>query len=248
MSRLDVEVNERGLVKSRSLATKLIRGGFVAVNDAVCTKPSCEVRAEDRIVIRDNPETRYVSRGGLKLEAALDAFSVSPEGKICADIGSSTGGFTDCLLQRGAEKVYAVDSGSEQMDASLRKNSKVILMEKVNARYLNENSFEAVDLAVMDVSFISQSLIYPAIGRILKEDGILLSLIKPQFEVGRGEIGSGGIVRNEAARKACIERLRLAGEEHSLTMLNCILSPLTGGDGNVEYLACFQKSRKEIEF
>lgn len=245
MSRLDVEVSERGLVKSRSLATKLIRGGFVAVNDAVCTKPSFEVCAEDCIVIRDNPETRYVSRGGLKLEAALDAFSVSPEGKICADIGSSTGGFTDCLLQRGAARVYAVDSGSEQMAASLRKNSKVVLMEKVNARYLNENSFEAVDLAVMDVSFISQSLIYPAIGRILKEDGIFLSLIKPQFEVGRDRIGSGGIVRNEEARKACIERLRLAAKEHSLTMLDCILSPLTGGDGNVEYLACFQKSRKE---
>ncbi len=245
MPRLDVYLHENGFCQSRSLGGKLVKGGFVFVNGVPCQKPSLEVGGEDLIEIRENPLTRYVSRGGLKLEEALNAFQLSPEGMICADIGASTGGFTDCLLQHGAGKVYAIDSGSGQLHPSLLENRFVVSMENCNARFLDESMVEKVDLVTMDVSFISQRLLYPAVIKILKEDGLFLSLIKPQFEVGRELIGGGGVVRNEKARLQSIEDLRLVGEKIGLILEKVIPSPITGGDGNVEYLALFHKDRQK---
>lgn len=193
------------------------------------------------MVIQESPLTRFVSRGGLKLLAALSQWEIHPLGLVCADIGASTGGFTDCLLQHGAEKVYAIDSGTDQLHPSLKENANVVSMENVNARFLDESYVSPVDLVVMDVSFISQRLLYPAVCKILKEGGTFVSLVKPQFEVGRENIGSGGIVKSEKVRLACIEDLRQAGEKYGLCLLDTMESPITGGDGNVEYLAHWKK-------
>ena len=239
MSRLDRTLLDRGLAASRTLAARLIRDGCVLVNGAVETKPARETGEGDEIVLKDNPLTRYVSRGGLKLEKALDAFGVDPAGLVCVDVGASTGGFTDCLLQRGAAKVYAVDSGTDQLHPSLRGDKRVVSLENVNARYLDGDLFPAADLAVMDVSFISQAKIYPALARILKKDGRAITLIKPQFEVGKEKIASGGIVRDEKAKKDCIEALKDAARESGFTMAGVIPSPILGGDGNEEFLALF---------
>ena len=248
MPRLDVFLLNQGFARSRSLAAKLVRSGFVYVNGKQAEKPSLEIFEDDRVEILENALTRYVSRGGLKLEAALEEFSVSPEGFLCADIGASTGGFTDCLLQHGAAKVYAVDSGSGQLHPSLRDNVCVVSMENTNARFLDESLVPPVDLVVMDVSFISQKLLYPAVMKILKERGIFISLIKPQFEVGLENIGKGGIVRQEKARLECIDTLRAAAEKIGLVLEKTCPSPITGGDGNVEYLGLFRKKmRKESE-
>jgi 23S rRNA (cytidine1920-2'-O)/16S rRNA (cytidine1409-2'-O)-methyltransferase len=212
----------------------------VQVNGIPCTKCGYPVKPEDHIACDDSPLTRFLSRGGLKLEHALHHFSASPKGCICVDIGSSTGGFTHCLLQNGAQKVYAVDSGKDQLHPQLRSDPRVVVMEQVNARYLTVEEVEPADLVVMDVSFISQRLLYPAVKSILKPDGLFLSLIKPQFEVGRGKIGSGGIVRREKDRLACIEELKKAALACGLHMEQTTLSPITGGDGNTEYLALFR--------
>ncbi len=244
MQRLDLYLFENGLAQSRSLAAKLVRAGLVRVEGKVIKKPSYPVSPEDRVDVEKGDLTKYVSRGGLKLEAALSAFQISPSGLQCADIGASTGGFTDCLLQNGAAKVYAVDSGSSQLHESLRGREEVISMENTNARFLDEGSFGKVDLVVMDVSFISQRLLYPAVAKILKQGGAFISLIKPQFEVGRENVGSGGVVRNEKARLACIEALLLAAKKYGLEMKATIPSPITGGDGNTEYLALFQFAEK----
>ncbi|MBR2635161.1 MAG: TlyA family RNA methyltransferase [Clostridia bacterium] len=245
MSRIDVYLVQKGFTESRSLAAALIRSGAVSVNGKICTKPALEVAEGAEISLAESPLTRYVSRGGLKLEAALEAWGYDPKGRVCADIGSSTGGFTDCLLQRGAAKVYAVDSGSDQLHPSLRERSEVVVMENVNARHLTREDLEAVDLAVMDVSFISQTLLYPAVMRILKEDGVFISLIKPQFEVGKAHLGGGGIVRSRAAREAVPKKIAEAAEKNGLKLEKTMLSPIQGGDGNVEYLAYFtRKNRK----
>lgn len=248
MPRLDVYLSDQGYARSRSLGAKLIRSGFVYVNGKLAEKPSLEIFEDDCVEILENALTRYVSRGGLKLEAALKAFSVSPEGFVCADIGASTGGFTDCLLQHGAAKVYAVDSGSDQLHPSLKDNVCVVSLENTNARFLDESFLPPVDLVVMDVSFISQKLLYPAVMKILKDQGIFISLIKPQFEVGLEHIGKGGIVRQEKARLECIEALRSAADKVGLILEETCPSPITGGDGNVEYLGRFRKkTRKESE-
>ena len=243
MPRLDVYLLNQGYCRSRSLGAKLVKEGFVFVNGSPADKPSLEIFEDDRVEILENSLTRYVSRGGLKLEAALKEFEVSPDGYVCADIGASTGGFTDCLLQHGAAKVYAVDSGSEQLHPSLRDNVCVVSMENTNARFLDESIIPPVDLAVMDVSFISQKLLYPAVVKILKDGGDLISLIKPQFEVGPELVGKGGIVRQEKARLECIETLRTAAEKHGLHLIKTVPSPITGGDGNVEYLGLFHLAR-----
>jgi len=241
LPRLDVFLLNQGFARSRSLAAKLVRSGFVYVNGKQAEKPSLEIFEDDRVEILENALTRYVSRGGLKLEAALEEFSVSPEGFLCADIGASTGGFTDCLLQHGAAKVYAVDSGSGQLHPSLRDNVCVVSMENTNARFLDESLVPPVDLVVMDVSFISQKLLYPAVMKILKERGIFISLIKPQFEVGLENIGKGGIVRDEKKRKEAVETVVSSAETYGLVCDAVIPSPIRGGDGNIEFLACFQK-------
>ncbi len=244
MPRLDQYLLEKGYCRSRSLGAKLIRAGYVFVNGRECDKPSEKVSLEDVVEIRENPLTRYVSRGGLKLEAALAEFEISPKGLLCVDIGASTGGFTDCLLQHGARKIYAVDSGTDQLHASLRENDCVVSLENVNARFLDESMVPVCPLVVMDVSFISQAKLYPAVSKVLKDEGVFISLVKPQFEVGRENIGSGGIVKNEKAKLDCIEALKKEGERYGLYLQKTMPSPITGGDGNTEYLALFEKKKK----
>ncbi|MBP5289630.1 MAG: TlyA family RNA methyltransferase [Clostridia bacterium] len=246
MPRLDRILVDRGLAASRTLASRLIREGSVLVNGRAVNKPAFEVSGTDGIALRENPLTRYVSRGGLKLEEALTVFGIDPAGLVCADIGASTGGFTDCLLQNGAEKVYAVDSGTNQLHPRLREDGRVVSLENVNARFLDGSLFPPVDLVVMDVSFISQAKLYPALARIIKGTGRLVTLIKPQFEVGKSHIGSGGVVRDEKAKKECIEALRAAAGANGFVMDRVIPSPITGGDGNEEYLALFQIEEKQV--
>ncbi|MBQ3075867.1 MAG: TlyA family RNA methyltransferase [Clostridia bacterium] len=245
LTRLDQYLYDNGFCRSRSLGAKLIRAGFVFVDGRECTKPSEKIDPESNVEIRENPLTRYVSRGGLKLETALKEFGIDPRGALCIDIGASTGGFTDCLLQHGARRVYAIDSGSAQLHPSLKENECVVSMENTNARFLDESMVPVSPIVVMDVSFISQSLLYPAVAKVLAPDGVFISLIKPQFEVGRESIGSGGIVRNEKKRLECIEKLREESAKHGLIMEKTVPSPITGGDGNTEYLALFRKEKKE---
>ena len=244
MPRLDQYLYENGFCRSRSLGAKLIRAGYVFVDGRECTKPSESVSDSAKVEIRENPLTRYVSRGGLKLEAALSEFEISPKGLWCIDIGASTGGFTDCLLQHGAMRVYAVDSGTDQLHPSLKENDCVVSLENVNARFLDESMVPLCPMVVMDVSFISQGKLYPAVSKVLKEEGKFISLIKPQFEVGRENIGTGGIVKSEKARKDCITSLKAEGERYGLIMQKTMESPITGGDGNIEYLALFEKQKK----
>lgn len=246
MPRLDRILVEKGLAESRTLASRLIREGCVLVNGTAVTKPAADVSETDEIAVRESALTRYVSRGGLKLEEALRAFEIDPKGLVCADIGASTGGFTDCLLQNGAAKVYAVDSGTDQLHPTLRRDPRVVSLENVNARYLDGSLFPPADLVVMDVSFISQAKLYPALARVTRAAGRIVTLIKPQFEVGKSRIGSGGVVRDEKAKKACIEALRAAAAASGLVMDRVIPSPITGGDGNEEYLALFHIEEKQV--
>ncbi len=239
--RLDVYLLERGLVASRTEAKGLIVSEKVTVGGKIITKPSFEILGEENIAV-DRSEKRYVSRGGLKLEAALDSFDINPEGRLAIDVGASSGGFTDCLLQRGASKIIALDSGYGQIAPSLREDDRVTVIENYNARYMKPADFEFLpDIAVMDVSFISVKLIIPALISCLAQGGDLVCLIKPQFEVGRGGIGKGGIVKNDKLRKEAVEDVisfaRCAGFEY----LGLIESPIKGGDGNIEYLAHFRK-------
>ena len=239
MSRLDRTLVDRGLAASRTLAARLIADGSVLVNGAAAKKAAMDVSDEDEITVRESALCRYVSRGGLKLEEALRVFEIDPAGLVCADVGASTGGFTDCLLQHGAACVYAVENGSGQLHPSLAAHERVVSLENVNARYLDGTLFPPVDLAVMDVSFISQSKLYPALSRILRPGGALITLIKPQFEVGRSKIGRGGVVRDEKAKRACIDRLIGEARAAGLTAEKVIPSPIPGGDGNEEFLALF---------
>ena len=246
--RADLFLSEHKYAKSRSAAVALISGG-VYINGVKIDKPSQNVpdglaEYDVRIV---EPQ-KYVSRGGLKLEAALDAFGVSPCGLVCADIGASTGGFTDCLLSRGAAKVYAVDVGHGQLDEKIAADSRVVSMEGINARTLTHATLgERVSLAVMDVSFISQTLIYDAASDVLTCGGLFISLIKPQFEAGEKNVSKGGIVKDRSVHRAVIERIQNEAQKRKLYMLDVIKSPITGGDGNVEYLALFKKSESEIK-
>ncbi len=240
--RLDQYLYENGYCRSRSLGAKLIRGGYVFVDGRECNKPAEKISPESRVEIHENPLTRYVSRGGLKLEAALETFGIELRGLLCIDIGASTGGFTDCLLQHGARRVYAVDSGTDQLHPSLKENEWVVSMENVNARFLDESMVPVAPIVVMDVSFISQSLLYPAVAKVLADGGSFISLIKPQFEVGRENIDRG-IVKNEKKRNECIETLREEAAKHGLMMQKVIPSPIAGGDGNVEFLALFHKEK-----
>ena len=239
--RLDLAIVEKGLASTRTRAKAVIEEGAVLVNGKHVSKPSYEILPTDNVEVTLSSALRYVSRGGLKLEAALQAFSVDPTGCVAIDVGASSGGFTDCLLKKGAKKVYAVDSGSNQLVPSLQADTRVVAMENCNARYLDKSLFPDVTLAVMDVSFISQTMILPSVAGILPQGGKLISLIKPQFEVGRSLIGKGGIVRNEAARKSAIERVKDAAASLGLRNLGVIDSPISGGDGNVEYLAYFMR-------
>lgn len=241
--RADLYLFRSERAKSRVEAKKLIDGGFVSIDGKKVTKPAEEIdeTVSHEIEILESEETRYASRGGLKLERALDAFGVSPSGRVALDIGASGGGFTDCMLRRGARLVYALDCGSGQLADFLRKDERVVVYENYNARFLDPKDFpEAPSLVTMDVSFISQTLIFPAISEVIKPGGELISLVKPQFEVGRSGIGKGGIVKSEALRRSAIERVREAAIPFGWEYLGVIDSPIHGGDGNLEYLVHFR--------
>ncbi len=235
--RLDVLLVTRNLVESRELAQRLIIAGEVLVGGHPSTKPGAKVNEDVEITVKNKP--RYVSRGGLKMEGALKAFPVSAEGKVCLDIGASTGGFTDCLLQHGAVKVHAIDVGTNQLVWKLRQDPRVVVKEKFNARYMTvEDIGEQVDLIVSDVSFISLTKILPAAFPILKEGGDALILIKPQFELQPEDIGAGGIVRDPALHQRAVDKIRLfITEELGRQWMGCEPSPITGTDGNKEFLA-----------
>lgn len=239
--RADLYLVELGYVKSRTVARKYIENGHVIIDGHVIKKPAQDIGEGDHTVELLESE-RYVSRGGLKLEGALRTFGIDVTGLRAVDIGASTGGFTDCLLQAGAAHVYAIDSGRDQLDPDLMLDERVTCMEGVNARYLTLQEIGGtVDLVVMDVSFISQTLIIPAVASLLSEGGVYIGLIKPQFEAGRGAVGKGGIVKNPKHRRAAVERVIKEAESCGLTLHGLTESPIEGGDGNVEYLAYFIK-------
>jgi 23S rRNA (cytidine1920-2'-O)/16S rRNA (cytidine1409-2'-O)-methyltransferase len=239
--RLDKLVLERGLTTSRERAQALILAGKVLVNGQKAEKAGTPVDDEAEVQLIGN-DLKYVSRGGLKLEKALQHWNIIVTGKTCLDIGASTGGFTDCLLQHGAAGVIAVDTGYGQIDFRLRQDPRVQLLEKTNARYLTpEQITETIGLVVMDVSFISATLVLPAVIRAAFAAGPgsqreIVLLIKPQFEVGRESVGRGGIVRDESAQQAAIEKVRQAVSALGGTQLDVIESPITGAEGNREFL------------
>ena len=235
--RLDHLVVSRELCDSREKAQRLIRAGRVKVNGQVASKPGHSF--PDDVDVELEAPDRFVSRGGEKLEAALQKFPVDPTGRVAIDIGASTGGFTDCLLQRGAERVYAFDVGKGQLHWKLRQDPRVIVHEKVNVRYLEpEDVPEQPSLAVVDVSFISLTLILPAVKSVLAPGADLVTLIKPQFEAGREQVGKGGVVRDPATHREVVERIRRFGTETlKLNWMDHIESPVRGPAGNIEFLA-----------
>lgn len=232
--RLDVLVVQRGLAESRQKARAIIMAGEVTVNGAIVDKPGSLVDIEAHIDVRAKP--RFVSRGGDKLEAALNAFQVDVAGKVCADVGASTGGFTDCLLQHGAAKIYAIDVGYGQFAFNLRQDPRVVLLERTNARYL-ERLPEAVSVVVVDASFISLRLLLPVIAGWLAVPAIVIPLIKPQFEAGRADVGKGGVVRDHAVHARVIHDVLNAAEGLGFHPRGIIRSPLLGPAGNTEFLS-----------
>lgn len=236
--RADLYLCEKGYIESRTKAGRLISEGKILI-DGKTVKKSSEDVGDGEHTVEILEQDRYVSRGGLKLEAALEEFKIDVEGKKCIDVGASTGGFTDCLLQSGAAWVFAIDSGRGQLHQKLVDDIRVVSIEGQNARELDAEGFGKFDLAVMDVSFISQTLIHPAICRVLYESGELISLIKPQFEAGRQALGKHGIVKKEQDRIAAIVKVCESAIACGLEPMGVIQSPIEGGDGNREYLAHF---------
>jgi 23S rRNA (cytidine1920-2'-O)/16S rRNA (cytidine1409-2'-O)-methyltransferase len=243
--RLDQQLVERGLCESREGAKRLILAGEVKVGGHVVDKPASSVAAEAVIEVAKKP--KYVSRAGFKLEAGLDAFGVDPAGRICMDVGASTGGFTDLMLQRGAEKVYAFDVGTNQLVWKLRKDDRVIVREKFNCRYMEASDVTegAPSLVVSDVSFISLTKILPAVAKVIAAGGELVVLVKPQFELERDEVGKGGIVKDEALRqKALAKIVGFAEQELGWECRGTMDSPVEGAGGNREFLAWFVVSSR----
>jgi 23S rRNA (cytidine1920-2'-O)/16S rRNA (cytidine1409-2'-O)-methyltransferase len=242
--RIDKLLVERGFAGSRTKAHAMVMAGVVLINEQRVVKPSELVSPDGDIRVKgaDDPTLRYASRGGVKLEAGLREFGIDVNGLLCLDVGASTGGFTDCLLQHGAKKVVAVDVGHNQLAWSLRNDPRVEVREGVNARYLTPDEFdERFDLAVMDVSFISATKVMPGIVPLLTESGNLVTLIKPQFEVGRGEVGKGGIVREPAHHARVIAEVNRAASDLGLRVQQVMESPLRGAEGNTEFLALYKR-------
>jgi|YNPBryantNP2012_1023418.scaffolds.fasta_scaffold01714_3 23S rRNA (cytidine1920-2'-O)/16S rRNA (cytidine1409-2'-O)-methyltransferase len=232
--RLDELLTERNLAPSRAQAQRLIRAGLVRVQGHVTDKPGTRVAVDAEITLDSRP--RFVSRGGEKLEAALVRFGVDVRGLVVADVGASTGGFTDCLLQHGASRVYAIDVGYGQLDWRLRNDPRVVVMERVNARYL-ERLPEPVELVTIDVSFISLTLILPAAVRWLTDTGHVVALIKPQHEAGRSDVGKGGVVRDPLVHRRVLTKVLASAADSGLGLQGLIPSPLRGPAGNIEFLA-----------
>ena len=234
--RLDVALTEKGLTESRQKAQALIMAGEVYVNDRRVDKAGAPVKEDDRLEIRGKG-LRYVSRGGLKLEKAMQVWPIHLEGAVCADIGASTGGFTDCMLQNGAAKVYAVDVGHNQLDWKLRSDERVISMEGTNARYLTEEQIpEKLDFFSVDVIFISLQRILPALRPLVRDGGQAVCLIKPQFEAGKEKVGKKGVVRDPAVHREVLEHFLSYAPEAGFSVLDITFSPIRGSEGNIEYL------------
>jgi 23S rRNA (cytidine1920-2'-O)/16S rRNA (cytidine1409-2'-O)-methyltransferase len=242
-TRLDVLLVARGLAPTREKAQAMILAGLVEVDGRRVEKAGEAVDLDAPLSVA-GPAHPYVSRGGVKLAAALDAFAASgvdPSGRVCLDVGASTGGFTDCLLQRGAARVYAVDVGHGQLDAKLRADLRVIVRERVNARRLSDADVpEPVDLAVVDVSFISLRLILPAVVARVRPGGAVVLLVKPQFEAGRREVPRGGVVKSEETRRRVVSEIEAAGRELRLEPIGALPSPIRGARGNAEFLLGFR--------
>lgn len=235
-TRLDVLLADKGFFDSREKARAAIMEGLVYVNGALSDKPGTPVRDDAEIEIRGEV-CPFVSRGGYKLQKALDVFGIDPSGLVCLDIGSSTGGFTDCLLQRGAAKVYALDVGTNQLAYKLRTDERVVVMEKTNFRTLDTAAFpEKVDFACTDVSFISLMHIFPNAAALLKEGCGMAALIKPQFEAGRDQVGKKGIVRDPSVHAEVIRKVITYAEENGFSVQGLDFSPITGTTGNIEFL------------
>ena len=240
--RLDVLLTERGLQESRQRAQAVIMSGEVFVNGQRVDKPGTAVAEDAQIEIRGGT-LAYVSRGGLKLEKAMATFPIDLHGAVCADIGASTGGFTDCMLQNGAEKVYAVDVGYGQLAWKLRSDPRVVCLERTNARYLtHEQVPDELDFASVDVSFISLKLILPPLNGLLKDGGHAACLVKPQFEAGREKVGKKGVVRDPAVHLEVLEHFLDHARENHFTVLGITYSPIRGPEGNIEYLGYLEKS------
>jgi len=242
--RLDEALVDRGLADSRSRAKALIMAGDVLVAGNPVMQAGAAVRAADSIELKAKP--RFVSRGGEKLDHALTEFEIDVSGMICADFGASTGGFADCLLQRSAGRVYAIDVGYGQLDDRLRIDPRIVNMERTNARYLDALP-EPIDLVVIDASFISLGLLFPATLRVLKPDGICVPLIKPQFEAGRTDVGKGGVVKSSAVHRRVLHLVIERAEEHGLGLRGITTSPLKGPAGNTEFLAHFVRGAESMD-
>ena len=240
-TRLDVLLTEQGLQESRQKAQATIMSGLVFVNGQRVDKPGTAVPNDAKIEIRGNT-LKYVSRGGLKLEKAMAEFPIELNGCICGDIGASTGGFTDCMLQNGASKVYSVDVGYGQLAWKLREDPRVVCMERTNARYLTPEQIpDPLDFASVDVSFISLKLIFPALYGLLRQEGEIACLIKPQFEAGREKVGKKGVVRDPAVHQEVLEHFLTHAKENHFTVLGITYSPIRGPEGNIEYLGYLKK-------
>lgn len=240
--RLDKVLVEQGLAPSRERARALIMAGMVVVGDHAAKKAGEPVLPDATIRLKgeDHP---YVSRGGLKLQKALDEFAIQVDGVVAIDVGASTGGFTDCLLQRGAHKVYAVDVGYGQLAWKLRQDLRVVNLEKTNIRYLDASILDEIpDIAVIDASFISLDKILPHVILLIRPHACIVALIKPQFEVGRGEVGKGGVVRDEAKHQEVIDRISALAGNMGLQVKGVVESPIQGPKGNREFLIYLQKS------
>jgi len=239
--RLDVALVGRGLAESREQARRLILAGSVRINGETAHKASCPVSVDARLEVETPPP--FVGRGGEKLDAAFRAFPLDVRGRVCLDIGASTGGFTDCMLQRGAARVYAIDVGRGQLHWKLRSDPRVVAMDGVNARYLEPEGLpEPADFAAVDVSFISLTKVLPAVTKMLRSGSAIVTLIKPQFEAGRTEVARGGVVRDSAVRARVVEDVRARGEAGLGLVWNGVIeSPLKGPAGNVEFLAWWSK-------
>ena len=241
-TRLDVLLVERGFAPTRQKAQAIIMAGSVFVAGQRVDKPGTAVANEAELEVRGHT-LRYVSRGGLKLEKAMQTFPITLEGKTCADIGASTGGFTDCMLQNGARRVYAVDVGYGQLDWKLRSDERVVCLERTNARYLSTEQIpEPLDFASIDVSCISLKLIFPALYPLLREGGEIACLIKPQFEAGREKVGKKGVVRDPAVHLEVLQQFLWHAKENNFTVLGITYSPIRGPEGNIEYLGFLRKS------
>lgn len=240
--RLDIAVFEQGYAPSREKAKALIMAGQVYVNNQKCLKAGTEIKLDDQLEVR-GAALKYVSRGGLKLEKAMETFPISLQNKICMDIGASTGGFTDCMLQNGAAKVYAIDVGYGQLAWKLRTDERVVNMERTNFRYLTQDEIqEEIEFASIDVSFISLKIILPVLYKLLKEQGEAVALIKPQFEAGKENVGKKGVVRELSVHQQVVKNIISFSFETGFQVKGLTFSPVKGPEGNIEYLLYLSKN------